>query len=92
MRRTWTLLGDAGLYNLGETRRQIHEALATHGTLSPKQVSEVSEVTYENARQTMRRMAANGQLVGKSGRYTLPPQEPVTGVTLSLAVEGGVTQ
>jgi hypothetical protein len=86
--RTWSLLGDAAEYNLGETRREIVEAVRTHGTLTPKQAAEVAEVGYDLARQTMRRMAADGQLVGKAGRYTLPPQGPVTAVTVSLE-EGG---
>ncbi len=78
--RTWVVLGDAAEYNLGETRREILEAVRGHGLLTPKQVSEVTEVTYENARQTMRRMAADGQLVGDRGAY----RTPVTAVTQSL--------
>jgi AAA domain len=80
---TWALLGDAAEYNLGETRRRLLEALRTHGSLTPKMVAEVTEVTYENARQTMCRMAADGQLVGDRGEYSLPPHTPVTAVTPS---------
>jgi hypothetical protein len=82
--QTWTLLGDAAEYNVGETRREILEAVRTHGSLTPKQVAELTEVSHDLARQTMRRMAADGQLVGKDGRYTLP-QTPVTPVTESLS-------
>jgi hypothetical protein len=81
--RTWVVLGDAAEYSLGETRREILEAVRTHGSLTPKKVSEVTEVSYQNARQTMRRMAGDGQLVGDEGSYRLP-QSPVTSVTPSL--------
>ena len=82
--RTWVVLGDAAEYSLGETRRLVVDALRTHGRLTPKKLSEVAEVSYENARQVMRRMANDGQLVGDGGEYSLPPQTPVTGVTPSL--------
>jgi hypothetical protein len=89
--RTWVILGDAAEYNLGETRREILEAVRTHGSLTPKKVSEVTEVSYENARQTMRRMANDGQLIGDGGAYALA-QTFVTGVTVSLDEEEGVTE
>jgi hypothetical protein len=82
--RTWVVLGDAAEYSLGETRRLVVDALRTHGRLTPKKLSEVAEVSYENARQVMRRMANDGQLVGDGGEYSLPPQTPVTDVTPSL--------
>jgi hypothetical protein len=89
---TWTLLGDAAEYNLGETRRKVLEAVRTHGSLTPKRLSEVADgISDENARQTMRRMAMDGQLVGDQGAYRLPPESPVTGVTLSLDEVEGVT-
>jgi hypothetical protein len=52
--------------------------------LTPKKLSEVTEVSNENARQVMRRMAKDGQLVGDGGEYSLPTQTPVTAVTPSL--------
>ena len=33
---TWELLGDAAEYGLGETRKEILEAVRAHGTLTPK--------------------------------------------------------
>jgi hypothetical protein len=81
---TWALLGDAAEYNVGETRQEIIATLRTHGTLTPKQLSEVTDVGYENAKKTMRRMADEGQVLAKSGRYSLPPPvPPVPGVPLS---------
>jgi hypothetical protein len=63
-----------------------------HKRLTPKKVSEVTEISYENARQTMRRMAVDRQLVGDGGEYSLPPQTPVTAVTPSLeGLEGSDT-
>jgi hypothetical protein len=69
--------------HLRETRREILEAVRTHSSLTPKRLSEVAEVPYENAKKTMQRMAADGQLVGKGGTYSLPPQTDVPGVPLS---------
>jgi hypothetical protein len=80
--RTWVVLGDAAEYSLGETRREILEAVRAHEQLTPKQVSEVTSVGYELAKKTMQRMAADGQIVGKSGRYSL--YAPVPSVPLSF--------
>jgi hypothetical protein len=80
--RTWVVLGDAAEYNLGETRREIIEAVRQHGSLTPKQMAEVTDVGYELAKKTAQRMANDGQLVGKHGRYSL--QTNVPGVPLSL--------
>jgi hypothetical protein len=79
--RTWVILGDAAEYNLGETRREILEAVRQHGSLTPKQMAEVTDVGYELAKKTARRMANDGQLVGKLGRYSI--QTSVPGVPLS---------
>jgi len=78
---TWAILGDAAVYNLGETRRELLEAVTAHGTLSPKTASEVTNVSHDLARQTLRRMAQDGQLKADRGRYSLG--DAVTAVTLS---------
>ncbi len=83
---TWALLGNAAEYAMGETRREILEAVRAHGALTPKQAAEVSGVSHEAARQTMRRMAQDGQLAGRNGRYSLGTA--VTGVTLSPEQDG----
>jgi hypothetical protein len=82
---TWALLGDAADYTLGETRRELLEAVKAHGVLTPKQAAEVTEVSHDLARQTMRRMAQDGQLEASEGRYSL--RTPVTAVTVSLDEE-----
>jgi AAA domain len=79
---SWTLLGEAAEYAIGETRKLILDAIRDHGPLTPKQAADVTGVSHDLARQTMRRMAQDGQLVGKDGRYALCT--PVTAVTPSL--------
>jgi hypothetical protein len=79
---TWTLLGDAAEYS-------ILDAVRAHGSLTPKEAADVTGVSHDLARQTMRRMAQDGQLIGKHGRYTLPL--PVTPVTPSLSDADGDT-
>jgi hypothetical protein len=77
--RTWVVLGDAAEYNLGETRRELLEAVRAHGSLSPKQAAEVTAVGYELAKKTLQRMANDGQLEANRGSYSL--RTPVTPVT-----------
>ena len=77
---SWSLLGDAAEYGLAETRREILDLVRAHGDLSPKQVSELSVVSYENAKKTMQRMFKDGQLAANGGTYSLPPQMSVPGV------------
>jgi hypothetical protein len=69
---TWTLMGEAAEYNLGETRRELLEAIRAHGTLTPKQAAEITSVGYELAKKTLQRMAADGQLRGDRGSYRTP--------------------
>jgi hypothetical protein len=81
---TWALLGDAAEYGIGETRKELLDAVRAHGTLTPKQASEVTTIGYDNARQAMTRMAKDGQLVADNGTY----RTPVTPVTASQAGDG----
>jgi hypothetical protein len=78
---TWALLGDASEYTLGETRKEILDAVRAHGQLTPKQTAEVTSVNYENAKKTMQRMFDDGQLDAAGGRYSV--RTPVPGVPLS---------
>jgi RecA-family ATPase len=80
--RTWAILGDAAVYNLGETRRELYEAVKDHETLTPKQAASVTSVNYELAKKTLQRMAKDGELKADRGRYSL--QTNVPGVPLSL--------
>ncbi len=79
--RTWAILGDAAVYNLGETRRELYEAVKDHATLTPKQAASVTSVNYELAKKTLQRMAKDGELKADRGRYFL--QTSVPGVPLS---------
>jgi hypothetical protein len=76
---TWSLLGDAIEYAIGETRRLILGAVREHGALSPKQASNVTGLAHDLCRQTMPRMAKDGQLIADRGSYS----PPVTAVTPS---------
>jgi hypothetical protein len=65
---TWSLLGG------------ILATVDAHGALTPKQISELSAITYENAKKTMQRMFFDGQLAADGGRYSIPFQTPVPDV------------
>jgi hypothetical protein len=77
--RTWVVLGEAAEYNLGETRRELLDAVRAHGSLTPKQAAEVTSIGYELVKKTLQRMADDGQLRGDRGSYGTP----VPGVPLS---------
>jgi hypothetical protein len=87
---TWALLGDASEYTLGKTRKEIMDVVRAHGTLTPKQVSELSNVDHDLAKKTMQRMFHDGQLTADKGRYSL--SAPVPGVPLSLDVDVSGTE
>jgi hypothetical protein len=81
---TWELLGDAAEHALGETRKEILDAVRAHGRLTPKQVSDLTSIPYDLAKKTMQRMFRDGQLDADGGRYSdTSPKAPVPGVPLS---------
>jgi hypothetical protein len=85
----WELLGDAAEYTGSQTRKQILEAIETHGPLTPKLVSDLSEVGHELAKKTMQRMFFDGQLAADGGgKYSIPLQTPVPGVPESQGDSG----
>jgi hypothetical protein len=69
------------VHTINEESRELLEAVRDHGGLTPKQAAGVTTVPYELAKKTLRRMAQDGQLAAKNGRYTLLP--PVPAVPLS---------
>ncbi len=71
-------MGDAAEYAIGETRKELLDAVRAHGSLTPKQASEIASVEYGLAKTTLWRMAKDGQLLADGGRYRLPPVTPVT--------------
>jgi hypothetical protein len=85
---TWELLGDAADFALGETRKEILEAIRAHGDLTPKEVSELTSISHENAKKAMQRMFGDGQLAGKKGRYSLSPHVPAVPLSLDEASVG----
>lgn len=93
---TWALLGDAQEWRMGETRHQIIEAVRETGPSSPKGIADALDLPRDLVRQTVARMAKDGQIVNTLGTYSLPPVPlsqvsqvsqspdsvtPVTGVT-----------
>jgi predicted transcriptional regulator len=72
---TWTSLGDAARYALGDTRRELLEALEAHGSLTPKAAAELTGLDRANVRQALARMAKDGQVEAAGGLYT--PVTPV---------------
>jgi hypothetical protein len=76
---TSALLGDAEEYTLGETRRELLDAVRAHGVLTPKQAAETTGIDYNLAKLTLWRMAKDGQLDAERGAYSL--RTPVTPVT-----------
>jgi hypothetical protein len=97
---TWTLLGDATEYTVGETRREILEAIrSADAPMSPKQLAEDLDSDHELVKKTVQRMAKDGQLrIVKRGWYEVPanslsprslsPQEGDTG-TEGTVLQGG---
>lgn len=73
----WTILGPAAERKRDDTQGKILEALRqADGPIGPKKVTEITGVTFENAKQSLSRMAKNAEItkVGH-GKYTLsdPP-------------------
>lgn len=76
---TWEVLGPAAEYDLHKTRKTIIDAVREHGDLTPKQLSELTDIKYDLAKTTVWRMANDGQLAAHSGSYSL--MSSVTEVT-----------
>jgi hypothetical protein len=74
----WTLLGDAKEFALGETRRVILEALRAHGSLTPKQASDVTGLEHELCKKTLQRMFGDRQVTATKGTYTPVPAVPLS--------------
>lgn len=83
---TWTLLGDASEFALGETRRELLEAVRVHGSLTPKQAADTTGVDHQLAKVTLWRMVRDGQLEANGGRYSVRPS--VTAVTELPSIGG----
>ena len=77
---TWALLGDAQEWRLSETRRQMIEAIREAGPSQPKAIADALDLPRDLVRQTVTRMAKDGQLVNSAGTYSLPP-EPLSQVS-----------
>jgi hypothetical protein len=58
----------------------ILEAVRDHGGLTPKEASDLTDVSHDLAKKTMQRMFQDGQLAASNGSYSLPvpavPESP----------------
>lgn len=64
----WTILGDAAEVFRSETRGKILAALGdSDAPLAPKTVTELTGLSPDNVKQTLRRMAQNGEIVRHDG-------------------------
>lgn len=81
----WQLLdGPASFYEMSDTRKAIVTALSHTEALGPKAIADLTGISHDAARQTLRRMIEAGQLdTDGNGNYFLP-LSPVTPVTPSL--------
>lgn len=69
----WVLLGDAGMFNVSTTRRLILELVQNMGSVTPKALADSDlDISYDNAKQTLKRMFESGELKRDNGRYFLP--------------------
>jgi DNA-binding transcriptional ArsR family regulator len=80
---TWELLeGPVTDYEVSETRRQILGVVREREGITPKEIAEKLDIRDDTVRQTVRRMAEDGQLdTDGQGHYFVPPLSPVTPVT-----------
>lgn len=71
---TWVLTGEpADDFGLADTRAAIVAYLSTNPGSTPKQVADGAQLDHDLAKQTLRRMVADGQAeTGTRGRYYLP--------------------
>jgi hypothetical protein len=91
----WTYLGDAAEYRMETTRARIVSVIQREGSaVTPTEVQErLGDVTYDNVKKTMARMAKDGELRTESrGRYRLPVDTTVSTVPESpqLVFEGDI--
>lgn len=82
---TWVLLGAE--YAIGETRKELLDAVRAHGTLTPKQAAETTGIDHNLAKLTLWRMAKDGQLDAERGAYSL--RTLVTPVTVKPEAPAG---
>jgi hypothetical protein len=78
----WQMLdGPAGDYDLGDTRRRIVHHVRDHGPATPKHIADALDMKEPTVRQTVRRMAEDGQLDTDGNGSYFEPMSPVTHVT-----------
>lgn len=77
----WVLLDSPAMHHdVGDTRRQILDTLHGSEPMGPKAIAEKTGIDHDLVKQTVRRMATDGQLLTAAGQY----RHPDTPVPLSL--------
>lgn len=70
---SWVLLdGPALHHDVGDTRRQLLDVLHSSDPMTPKALADKTGLDHDLVKQTVRRMAEDGQLLAASGRYSHP--------------------
>jgi hypothetical protein len=86
---TWTMLGDAEEFQMGDTRRRVLTCLSLVSQMSPKETSDQLGITPESARQTLKRMADDGHIKANGdGTYSAIPTDPLSHLSQSHASPG----
>ena len=88
---TWSLMGEAGEYRMGQERAEIIDTIRTAGrALSPKEMHEEMGVgkNYPTVKQAMWQMSKDGQLCNNGGKYSLVTQkeEAKTSIPIPLSL------
>ena len=70
----WNLLGDAKNVRDTEKQQELYDAcLKAQKPLSPKEISEITELDYQYVRNILGKMVNKGELEKKGrGKYTVP--------------------
>jgi hypothetical protein len=72
----WTILGSVEEVHRSEQRKKILSALEEAGRpLSPKEISDLTQIKSVNIRMMLLRMGRDGEVVGENGRYRTAPKQ-----------------
>lgn len=77
---TWTYMGDAEKFRMSRQRRKILDAFSDSdvGEMYPREVADVIEEKTNAVNRVMLKMASEGVLINRYGKYRLGPSAPVT--------------
>ena len=84
---TWSLMGEAGEYRMGQERAEIIDTIRTAGrALSPKEMHDEMGIgkNYPTVKQAMWQMSKDGQLRNDGGKYSLVTQKEEAKTTIPI--------